>query len=124
MNGRAAEARHGCPRRIIDRSPERNDSEIHQEEDQHRCEPCVPHPVGAPHWPAPERAGQEAHQSERRADQLLNFLKSRKFQKDLIWTRPLLRILGRDLLLQKKNIRSDSSPYSLRSAWSYASCMS
>src|SRR5262249_33427911 len=39
-------------------------------------EPCVPHPVGAPHWPAPERAGQEAHQSERRADQLFNFLKS------------------------------------------------
>src|SRR5262245_52162387 len=57
-------------------------------------EPCVPHPVGAPHWPAPERARQEAHQSERRADQLFNFLKSRKFQKELIWTRPLLRVLG------------------------------
>ena len=64
---RIAAARAGA-RRILDRAPQRDDAEIHQEQDQHRGQPRVPHPIGAPHRPAPQRAGDEAEEREGGAD--------------------------------------------------------
>src|SRR6202043_3366534 len=46
-------------RRILDRAPERDQAEVHQKQHQDGSEPCVPHPIGAPHRPAPQRAGDE-----------------------------------------------------------------
>ena len=43
-------------------------AEIHQEQDQHRGEPRVPFPIGAPHRPAPQRAGDQRKEGEGRAD--------------------------------------------------------
>ncbi len=45
--------------RLLDRLPQRDQAEIEQEQHQHRGEPRVPHPIGAPHRLAPERAGDE-----------------------------------------------------------------
>ncbi len=54
--------------RIFDGAPERDDAEIHQEQHQHRREPRIPDPIGAPHRLAPERAGEQADQRETGAD--------------------------------------------------------
>ena len=64
---RIAAARRGA-RRLLDRAPQRDHAEIHQEQHQHRGEPRVPHPIGAPHRPAPQRAGDEAEEREGGAD--------------------------------------------------------
>ena len=50
--------------RIVDRLPQRDDAEIHEEQHEHRGQPRVPDPVGAPHRLAPQRAGDEADQRE------------------------------------------------------------
>ena len=60
--------RAGGPGRLLDGVPEREDAAIHEEEHQHRGEPRVPDPVGAPHRLAPERAGDEADQRKGGAD--------------------------------------------------------
>ena len=51
-------------RGIVDGAPERDHAEIHQEQHQHRGQPRVPDPVGAPHRAAPERAGDQAQERE------------------------------------------------------------
>ena len=43
-------------------------AEIEQEQHEHRGEPRIPHPPGAPHRLAPQRAGGERQESEARAD--------------------------------------------------------
>src|SRR5262245_20373867 len=58
-------------------------------------EPCVPHPIGAPHRPAPERAGQEAHQSERRADQLFNFPEKPKVPEGFDLNKAIAKNIGK-----------------------------
>ena len=55
-------------RRIVEGAPERDQPEIHDEEDEERGEPRVPHPPGAPHRLAPDRAGDEAEKREGRAE--------------------------------------------------------
>ena len=55
-------------RGILDGAPERDHAEIHQEQHEDRGQPRVPHPIGAPHRPAPERAGDQADQREGGAD--------------------------------------------------------
>ena len=54
--------------RIVEGAPQRDEAEIDEEQDQHRGQPRVPHPVGAPHRPAPERAGDQRQEGEGGAD--------------------------------------------------------
>ena len=54
--------------RLLDRLPQRDQAEIEQEQHQHRGEPRVPHPIGAPHRLAPERAGDQRDEGEGGAD--------------------------------------------------------
>ena len=44
---------------LLDRVPERDQAEIEEEQHEHRGQPRIPHPPGAPHRLAPERAGDE-----------------------------------------------------------------
>ena len=59
-------------------APQRDHAEIHQEQHQHRGQPRVPHPIGAPHRPAPQRAGDEAEQGEGRADRRRRLARRRR----------------------------------------------
>ena len=54
--------------RLLDRLPKRDQAEIEQEQHEHRGEPRVPHPIGAPHRLAPQRAGDEREEGEGGAD--------------------------------------------------------
>ena len=56
------------PRGILHRAPQRHQAEIHQEQDQHRGQPRIPFPIGAPHRPAPQRAGDQREKGEGGAD--------------------------------------------------------
>ena len=47
---------------------EREHAEIEQEQHQHRGQPRIPHPIGAPGRAAPERAGDETNEGEGGAD--------------------------------------------------------
>ena len=53
---------------LLDRLPERDQPEIEQEQHEHGGEPRVPHPIGAPHRLAPQRAGDEGEETEGGAD--------------------------------------------------------
>ena len=53
---------------LLDRLPQRDEAEIEQEQHEHRGEPRIPHPIGAPHRLAPERAGDERDEREGGAD--------------------------------------------------------
>ena len=54
--------------RIFGGPIEREHAEIEQEQHQHGGEPRVPHPIGAPGRPAPQRAGDQADECEGGAD--------------------------------------------------------
>ena len=68
----ADEAQHGGQlggqRLVLDRGAQRDQAEVEKEEDQHGGQPRVPHPEGAPHRLAPQRAGDEAEEREGGAD--------------------------------------------------------
>ena len=69
MPTRARIARQlGGQRLVLDRGAQRHQPEIEEEQDQHRRQPRVPHPVGAPHRLAPQRAGHQRQERERRAE--------------------------------------------------------
>ena len=55
-------------RRVVERPRQRDDAEIHQEQHEDRGQPRVPHPPGAPHRLAPDRAGDQRQRREDRAD--------------------------------------------------------
>ena len=55
-------------RRIVHRAPQRNNAEIEQKQNELGSQPRVPHPVGAPFGPSPQRAGDETKQRETGAD--------------------------------------------------------
>ena len=63
--------------RIVERVHQRDIAEIEKEQHQHRGQPRVPHPPRAPHRPAPQRAGREAHEREGGAD------RRRRLRRDL-----------------------------------------
>ena len=54
--------------RIVERAGQRDDAEIHQEQHEDRGQPRVPHPPGAPHRLAPDRAGDQRQRGEDGAD--------------------------------------------------------
>ena len=54
----------GALGRIVEGGVERDVAEIEEEQHQHRGEPRVPHPPGAPHRLPPERAAQERDEGE------------------------------------------------------------
>ena len=74
---RIAAIRAGPPE-ILDRLPERDQPEIHEEEDEHRGETRVPHPIGAPGRLAPQRAGDEREEGEGGADRGGALLRARR----------------------------------------------
>src|SRR5712664_1325309 len=55
-------------RRIFNRPPQRDQAEIHQKQNQHRRQPRIPFPIGAPHRPSPQRARHQREKRKRRAD--------------------------------------------------------
>ncbi len=54
--------------RIVERAHQRDVAEIEEEQHQHRGQPRVPHPPGAPHRLAPDAAGEQAQRGEAGAD--------------------------------------------------------
>ena len=54
--------------RVVEGAHQRDVAEIEEEQHQHRGQPRVPHPPGAPHRLAPQAAGGEAERGEGGAD--------------------------------------------------------
>ena len=54
--------------RVVERAHQRDVAEIQEEQHQHRGQPRVPHPPGAPHRLAPQAAGGQAQRGEAGAD--------------------------------------------------------
>ena len=67
--------RPGGAARIVDRAPERDQTEIEDEEHEDRGQARVPDPIGPPHRLAPERAGGEADEGESGAERRRGLLR-------------------------------------------------